>query len=219
MPRKHTVRDYSPNSIYHIYNCGANQFPIFQDEQDIETFVTYLGSYLTAPPNKEDLKVTVEFNGKTLTGVPRQPNNYYQELKLLLFCLTPMEFHLVLHQEPSQSIAKFMQSLNTRYSMYFNRRHGRSGSPFVGKYKSLEVSNQADLLPLMHYLHRKSWQDGARSSHPEYLGQTNANWLNKQELLDFFASDSKNSPEEMIGEFVAEVRLDSADMLGELVLG
>lgn len=218
MPRKHTVRNYNPDSIYHVYNSGANNFPIFQDEQDIETFVTYLASYLTPPPNKEDLKITVEFNGKTLTGVPRQPNNYFQELKLYLFCMTPMEFHLVLYQEPSQSIAKFMQSLNTRYSMYFNRRHGRSGSPFVGKYKAIEITNQADLLPLMHYLHRKSWQPGARSSHQEYLDQTQANWLHKDFVSEFFVNDNTQTIPELIGNYVQDERLNSYELLGDQAL-
>lgn len=217
MPRKHTVRAYNPDSIYHIYNCGANNYPIFHDQQDVETFFTYLASYLTPPPNKEDLKITVEFNGKTLTGIPRQPNNYFQDLKLLLFCLTPMDFHLVLYQQSSHVIAKFMQSLNTRYSMYFNRRHNRSGSPFVGKYKAIEVANQADLLPLTHYLHRKSWQDGARSSQQEYLGQTEANWLAKDMVLDFFTGFDKPASQ-LVGEFVADDRLDSKTHLGDLTL-
>lgn len=219
MPRKHTVRDFQPNSTYHIYNQGANNYAIFQDEQDFGQFLQYLEDYLTPPPDKESLKITVEFKGKKLTGVPRQPNNYFGDLQLRGYCLTPLDFHLILYQDPDHSIAKFMQSLTTRYSMYFNKRHGRTGSPFRSKYKAIQIENEADLLHLSRYIHRKSWHGETRSSYPDYLDQTQTDWLDTQFISEFFVStETPVKPAEYLKQFTEDDRLDSIQELGELRL-
>lgn len=219
MPRKHTVRDFQPNSAYHIYNIGANDYPIFHDQDDFDVFLGYLENYLSPPPKKEDVTVTVEFQGKKLTGVPRQPNNYYGQLKLWCYCLTPLDFHLVLYQDPDHVIAKFMQSITTRYSMYFNKRHNRSGSPFRGKYKAIKLDNLADLMHLSRYLHRKSWQDQARSSYPDYLDQTQTSWLETAYIRDFFVTEKQPPhPTDLLKQFTEDDRLDSAAELGEIRL-
>jgi len=51
MPRKHTVRDFQANGFYHIYNEAANDFSIFQDDEDFGVFLGYLEDYLTPPPS------------------------------------------------------------------------------------------------------------------------------------------------------------------------
>lgn len=221
MPRKFTVRDFKFNSYYHIYNCGANNYPIFHDDQDFETFLGYLSGYLTPPPSRDDLKITVEFQGKKITGVPRQPNNYYGDLKLLAYCLTPDDFHLLMYQDPDHVVAKFMQSVNTRYSMYFNKRHGRTGSPFQGKYKAMHVENEADLMLLAKYIHKKSWRDDgrSRSSYPDYLGQVKTDWLEASDILEMYHhTHPETSAHDFVKQFTEDDRIDAAHELGDLTL-
>lgn len=216
MPRKHTVRSFAPNTVYHIFNTCANDFAIFQDDEDFNQFQQYLSDYLLPPLEKDELKVTVEFQGKQLTGVPRQPNNYANLSKLYTYCLTPADFHLVLYQTEENTIAKFMQSLTTRFSMYFNKRHHRSGSPFRGKYKAIEIENPADLMLLSRYLHRKGWSDRSRSSYPDYLGHTQTPWVDKQFILEFFQGENLNAPD-LLKNFTEDERVNDID-LGEMTL-
>jgi hypothetical protein len=45
-----------------------------------------------------------------------------------------------------------MHSLNARYSQHFNRRHGRAGHVFEGRFKAVVVQKQAHLLELHRYI-------------------------------------------------------------------
>jgi len=60
--------------------------------------------------------------------------------------------HLLLElSEPNLSRA--VQWLNVSYSVWFNRRHGRSGHLFQGRFKSVIISPEEWALVLSRYLH------------------------------------------------------------------
>ena len=42
MPAKNSLKDYAPDSYYHVYNRGVAKQDIFLDEQDYKTFLSYL---------------------------------------------------------------------------------------------------------------------------------------------------------------------------------
>ncbi|NKB24640.1 MAG: hypothetical protein GKR87_09765 [Kiritimatiellae bacterium] len=44
-------------------------------------------------------------------------------IRLYLFCLMKNHFHLVC-ETPEANLSQFMQSLQTGYNLYFNKRHG-----------------------------------------------------------------------------------------------
>lgn len=46
-----------------------------------------------------------------------------------------------------------MQKLGTGYTMYFNQKYERVGALFQGRFKAIEVENDAQLLHLPYYIH------------------------------------------------------------------
>ena len=54
---------------------------------------------------------------------------------------------------PGGNLQKFMQRLNTSYTVFFNRRHRRSGHLFQGRYKAILIDVDSYLLELSRYLH------------------------------------------------------------------
>jgi putative transposase len=60
--------------------------------------------------------------------------------------------HLVL-MTPGGTLPKFMQRLNTSYSVFFNRRHRRSGHLFQGRYKAILIDADSYLVGISRYLH------------------------------------------------------------------
>ncbi len=64
----------------------------------------------------------------------------------------PNHFHLVVHT-PQANLNRFMQRFNTTYTVYFNRRHNRSGHLLQGRYKALLVDADSYLLELSRYVH------------------------------------------------------------------
>ena len=73
-------------------------------------------------------------------------------LRLHCFVLMDNHYHLVLElREPNLSRA--VQWLNVSYSVWFNRRHRRSGHLFQGRFKSVTVNRDEWGLALSRYVH------------------------------------------------------------------
>ncbi len=65
----------------------------------------------------------------------------------------PNHFHILATPLVEKGIAKFMQRLQTAYTMYFNEKHERSGSLFQGTYKGRHADNDNYLKYLYSYIH------------------------------------------------------------------
>ena len=68
------------------------------------------------------------------------------------FALMGNHFHL-LAQTRQANLSRWMHWLMVSYTVYFNRRHGRSGHLFQGRYKSFLVEGGEYLLGLSRYIH------------------------------------------------------------------
>jgi len=73
-------------------------------------------------------------------------------IRLYMFVLMTNHFHLVF-EAPEGNCSKFMQSLSTAYTVYYNLRHGRHGHLFDGRYKAKLVEGDEYLLALTRYVH------------------------------------------------------------------
>ncbi len=73
-------------------------------------------------------------------------------VRLYLFVCMTNHFHLVF-ETPEANCSKFMQSLSTAYTVYYNLRHGRHGHLLDGRYKAKLVDGDDYLLALSRYVH------------------------------------------------------------------
>lgn len=228
MPARNSVKIYVTNSFYHIYNRGVEKRNIFEDEQDYKVFLNYLKESLSSPPNlSKTVPKIVNVQGRTFTfkAFPHLPKNFLNEIELLAFCLMPNHFHLLIRQNDKDSIKKFMQSLLTRYSLYFNKKYQRVGSLFQGKYKAVIVKDESYILHLSRYIHlnpSEYTQDliNTYSSYAYYLGIRKASWVKPNFILSFF--DNKVLPLfkkfNDYKDFVEKYAEDSKEVLGNLTL-
>src|SRR3972149_7162402 len=221
MPAKDSKYENPVENFYHIFNNGVENTNIFASLEDFQVFVKFLQEYLISPPDPEQLKTTFSVKGKVYKGIPHLPKNFFNKVELNAFSLSPHHFHLVVNEKIPGSLEKLVRSLCTRYAIYFNKKHGRRGSLFLGPYKSIKIKNSIELLYLSRYLHHellKKNTDGPLaentfSSYPEYLGLRNTPWVNPSTALSQlknmenndasglsnyknFVEDHKLSPEE-----------------------
>lgn len=210
MPSKNSRKTYVPNGFYHIYNRGVEKRNIFEDKQDYSVFLSYLKVYLTPKDidklqNKlSDPKVPWLEKDKVIKQL--RLNNFFDEIKLLAYCLMPNHFHLLLNQKSADGIDRLMNSLNTRYVGYFNKKYKRIGPLYQGVYKAVLVKTDEQLTHLSAYIHRnpaqslssKDLQNRAiqiltkqPSSLPEYLGQRKTSWIICKNMLKFFSYSNK----------------------------
>ena len=200
MASRNSVKTYSENSFYHIYNRGVEKRNIFLDSQDSGVFLSYLKTYLL-PRGGAFLNKKIS-SGQSSTTEKNEAKkllrlkNYSDDMELICYALLPNHFHLLVKQK-SNVINRFMNSLGTRYGMYFNRRYRRTGVLFQDVYKALLVNSDEQLLHLSRYIHLNPiealnlpisrWREAKYpSSLPEYFGLRNSTWVKTNYILDYF---------------------------------
>lgn len=185
MPAKNSIKEYEAGAYYHIYNRGVEKRLIFIDDQDYKTFLCYLKLYLTDP----------KLQGPTLKSYPsRSLKNYAGDIELYCYCLMSNHFHLLIKQNSSYGIKEFMQSLCTKYSIYFNKKLDRVGGLFQGKYKAVKVRASEQLVYLSKYIHLNPREpvDYPYSSLSNYLRDINQVWVRSNEILSYFSKTNPN---------------------------
>jgi len=112
-----------PGAWYHFTCRGNERNRIFKDDTDRKEFLYIL---------KESLeKYMVQLHG---------------------YVIMDNHFHLILHT-PSGNLSRLAQRFNTAYTVYYNRRHKRSGHLYQGRYKAILVEKESYLLALSRYIH------------------------------------------------------------------
>jgi REP element-mobilizing transposase RayT len=110
-------------AVYHVTCRGNARQPIFRDEHDRQAFVSRLGVSVAT----------------------------YQ-VTLHVYVLMPNHFHLVV-ETPRANLSEFMRHFNVTYTGYFNRRHGRVGHLYQGRFQAIVVEAETYLTELSRYVH------------------------------------------------------------------
>ncbi|MEW6374964.1 MAG: transposase [Thermodesulfobacteriota bacterium] len=152
-----------PGAFYHITSRGNERRPIFRTKGDYERFIGYLES------------ATERYGAQ-----------------IHCFCLMPNHYHLLLETQRG-NLQAILHHLNTAYTNYFNRKTGRVGHLFQGRYRAILVEKDSYALELSRYIHlnpvraklvdrpsRYPW-----SSYLAYTGKAQGwDWLRIDFILD-----------------------------------
>jgi len=107
-------RLFLPGHPHHIIQRGHNQGPIFLDDEDRRAYLHHLGEVA------RESRVAVH-----------------------AYALRDDRVHLLLTPQTDGAISRMMQALGRRYVAAFNRRHGRSGTLWAGRFASHLVDEGA----------------------------------------------------------------------------
>jgi len=138
----------SEASIYHITNRGVGRQIIFEDDEDRQRFLSLL-------------------HGKCKDV----------DAAILAWCLMDNHYHILL-KGAIKTISSVMLKVNSTYSRYFNNRHCRVGSLFQGRFGSVPIRSEAQLIAELRYIHMNpqeahicNYSNYSWSSYAEYLGK------------------------------------------------
>ncbi len=109
-------------ALYHLTARGNARADIFADDEDRQLFLDLLGKEI------------------------RQ-----QGWRCYAYCLMDNHYHLLV-ETPEPNLVAGMRRLNGVYTQSFNRRHGRVGHVFQGRYKSIVVDKDSYGLELCRYI-------------------------------------------------------------------
>lgn len=162
------------NGVYHVTARGNERRPIYGSAADRERFLEVLAG--------------------TLERV---------SWCCLSYCLMSNHYHLLVRTRQA-NLARGMRDLNGVYAQWFNRRYGRDGHLFQGRYRAILVGSDEHLLAAIAYIVRNPVQAGICerpgvwpwSSHRAVLGERPPGLLALDELLRYFHSDRQTAREQ-----------------------
>ena len=163
--------------FYHIFSRSIAKFVIFNDNNEYDRLYQLINLYRNTNFSykySRFLELTQQNQTEILNDLARQ-NNYLVDI--VAYCFMPTHIHLILKQTRDGGITKFMARILNSYSKYFNTKHKRTGPLWSGRFKSVMVSHDEQLLHLTRYLHlnptsadlAKNPSDWPHSSYEEYI--------------------------------------------------
>ncbi len=180
------------NQYYHIFNRGSDKRDIFLQTRDYRRFQQVFHYYQFAGPKprfskfaKADLKIF-------------KPDPANKLVEILCYCLMPNHFHFLIKQLKDNGIPIFMSNLCNSYTKYFNTKYPRVGPLLQGKYQSVMIETDEQLVHTSRYIHlnpvvskiTNDLNNYAWSSYPEYItGEKKLCAIT--EVLSFFPSPKK----------------------------
>ena len=146
---------------HHVILRGNNRQAIFMDSADFQRMLALL-----------------------------QANAQDQQVQIHAYVLMSNHLHLLLTPLQNDSLPKMMQAVGRSYVLYFNKRHGRSGTLWEGRYRSALIQTERYFLACMAYIDLNPVRAGMVaqaadylwSSHGHYIGRQNEAWLSPHPL-------------------------------------
>ena len=171
-----------PDAWHHVMNRARRGENLFADDTDYQQFIELL---------QETVKLF--------------------HVNVVAFCLMSTHYHVMV-QTPHANLSRCMRHLNGVYTQMYNLRHGRDGTLFRGRYKSILVDGDSYVLQLVRYIHLNPLKAGvvtrpgqyAWSSHKGYLSRARKwNWLYRDLVLKML-TPQKSAQIRLYKEFMAQ---------------
>lgn len=108
---------------HHIIQRGHHQQPIVLDDEDRRLFLQILRECAVA-----------------------------HQVSIHAYALLNDHVHLLATPQAAQGLSAMMQALGRRYVAAFNRRHGRRGTLWEGRFRATVIEPERFLLPCMSYI-------------------------------------------------------------------
>jgi len=181
--------------------------------------------------NRQDIFVDVRDRRKLMEKLEEAADTH--QVRIYLFCLMSNHVHLLI-ETPNANLNRFMASLLTSYTLYFNIKNQRSGHLFQGRYGAQVVAGDQYLLRLSRYIHlnpvrTEFWKDKSLAEKIEFLDRyvwssyrfyagmaSSPAWLERAPLLALTAPNAIN-PESIYLKYVQDGLAESDDDMRQLV--
>lgn len=180
------------NQYYHIFNRGSDKRDIFLQARDYKRFQQTFYYYQFTGPKprfskfaKSDLKIF-------------KPDKTNKLVETICYCLMPNHFHFLIKQLKDNSIPIFISNLCNSYTKYFNTKYSRIGPLLQGKYQSVLIETDEQLVHISRYIHLNPIVSKITTDLTSYLWSSYPEYITRQEkpcvikeILDFFPSPKK----------------------------
>lgn len=128
------------NACYHIIQRGNQKQNTFLENADFEKYLQILLHY----------KIKYGF-------------------KLYAFCLMPNHIHLIIELKKINDLSKIMQGVSLTYVLWFNKKYGKVGHLWQGRFKNMIIQKDRYLIDCLNYIEYNPIRAKLISSPLEYM--------------------------------------------------
>ena len=100
-------------------------------------------------------------------------------VEVVAYCIMPTHFHFILTQLKPEGISIFTGNIQNSYSRYFNLKHKRKGPLWEGRFKSILIESDEQLIHLTRYIHLNPVTAGLIDKPENWLGSSYKEYLSK----------------------------------------
>ncbi len=163
--------------LYHVFTKSIAGYRIFRSDKDYQRMTEMMKYYsYQHPPMK--FSTYRNLKSKNRAKLIGELEGRGRIVEILAYCIMPTHLHLVLVQLKDDGISLYMKNLLNSYTRYFNTQNDRKGPLWQGRFKSVLVETDEQLLHLTRYIHLNPTSDNLvdrpedwqYSSYNEYLG-------------------------------------------------
>jgi putative transposase len=134
-----TLRMFAPGFSHHVRHRGNNRCDVFLDAEDRQTFLSMVETAARA------------------VGV-----------SVHAYMLMSTHYHAQLTAPDEDALPLMMQRLGRCYVKYFNKRHGRTGTLWEGRYRASLILDQEHWYNCLRYIEANPVRAGMVASAAEY---------------------------------------------------
>lgn len=196
---------FQNDHYYHVYNRGVDKREVFCDENDYIRFLICMREFNRKDPIGS-LHLQKELQERRRTSCEDVRRLEAPLVEIISYCLNFNHFHFLLKQLKDGGISEYIKRLIGGYTKYFNYKNTRTGSLFGGKFKSVPIITDAQMIYLAAYINGNveihkiaKARDYQWSSCPDFLGVRNGSLCNPNVILDQFSDISE------YGQYLDEV--------------
>lgn len=132
-------RQYLKNSYFHVMVQGINKEKIFNTNKNIEKYLSYV----------------------------KEINQQY-DILIISYCVMPNHTHFLIKANNIKELSNFMQKLNTKYAIYYNKVNNRVGYVYRDRYKLQVIASIEHFYRCVEYIHNNPVKAGICNSQNDY---------------------------------------------------
>jgi len=166
------------NEFYHICSKSIAGYIIFNNDREFFRMLALLKYYQieVVPARFSHFIKNIGIKGFD-AKFEKSFDKKNRLVRIVAYCLMPTHVHLILEQLKDEGISRYMSNVLNSYSRYFNTLHKRKGPLWQGRFKSILVDGEEQLVHLTRYIHLnpttsqivRAPQEWIYSSYREYL--------------------------------------------------
>lgn len=158
MPRR--LEKFFNGGFYHIFNKTIDRREVFTLKEFSRHFLKTLTYYRSSKSSLSFSEVLKLPPDQQISLAKTVSQRKYFLADVLAYCLMPTHFHFLIEQLMAEGLVRFISNSLNSFTRYFNLRSQRKGPIFLPQFRSVRITNEAQLIHVSRYIHLNPYSSG-----------------------------------------------------------